>query len=109
MKKIELDDLDISLLRACREKSGKPLAEICQQFLGPRSQRTLYYRVKDLENSGLIRIDRAKERGRALCYLEESGEEVLLGREEHSPNEQACKKESKTAFDADKLAQGGKR
>ncbi len=83
--KIELDELDIKLLRACQENSGKPLAEILEPFLGPRSQRALYYRFENFEQYRLVRIDRAVERGRSLCFITDDGNKVLLGWEEIAP------------------------
>lgn len=79
-EKIVLDEQDIKLLRACKEKSGRQLAEILAPFLGTRSQRTLYRRIQRFENAGLVEIDRKTERGRALCRITDEGKEILVGR-----------------------------
>jgi hypothetical protein len=82
---MQLDDLDIKLLRACEANSGKPLTEICDQFLEDRNLRALYYRMAALERAGLIKIDRSAVRGRSLCYIEESGKTAIAGRKNIPP------------------------
>lgn len=85
MKEIELDKVDIELLKACKEKSGRPWVEIATPLLGQIKRRTLYDRQKYLADAGLIRIDRESRRGRTLCFIETLGEKALLGREETAP------------------------
>ncbi len=79
MTAFELDELDIKLLNSCKEKSGQPLKEVLKPFLGVRANRTLYDRLKVLEEYKLIWIDRAKFRGRALCHITALGEKTLAG------------------------------
>lgn len=77
MAEIELDDLDISLLQACQETPGKAKSEICSDFVEELGTRALYYRMDRLDQAGLIRVEKSAVRGRALCYIEESGKEAL--------------------------------
>ena len=87
MDQIKLDQLDINLLKYCEEKRSHQQAEIITPFLGFRKERTLYERLKRLESAKLIRIDRSKERGRALCFIEPAGKEILGHEEADHPKQ----------------------
>jgi len=80
MTSFKLDELDIKLLSSCKEKSGQPLKEVLKPFLGVRANRTLYDRLKVLEEYKLVWIDRTSFRGRALCHITALGEKTLAGR-----------------------------
>ncbi len=86
MNEIKLDEIDKKVLKACPEQSGRPWAEIIAPLLGPDiKRRTLYERRERLEAAGLIQIDREARRGRTLCFIEEDGERILLGRKGDRP------------------------
>jgi hypothetical protein len=75
-----LDNIDIRLLEACRGNPGKAQTDLIASF-SERSYRALCYRVTKLEKAGMIRIDRASDRSRSLCYITNAGKEALVGRE----------------------------
>ncbi len=84
---IILDELDKSLLRHCKEKSGSQLSVIIEPFLELRTRSVLYDRLKRLESAGLIEVDKTTYRGSALCHITTDGEKAL-GTDEPTPREE---------------------
>lgn len=81
-----LDDIDLELLKYCSENPCQPLAAAVKSLLGQRAERTLYDRLKLLENQKLIAVDRA-QKNVALARITHQGMDAITGREKPTSRE----------------------
>jgi DNA-binding MarR family transcriptional regulator len=78
MSEIELDKVDLQLLKRVAEFSGSSVVKIVRT-LDCQTARHLRRKLDNLDKRGYVRLDRTSFRRKVLVYQTESGKAAITG------------------------------